>query len=279
MTSKPIFSLEQLFASFYKNQSKSKKVSSFKRVLQERKKLSLIYGCLGKKQIQKYADRAKRFDGKFDENFIKIVESRLDIALFRICFFPTVLSAKQWISHNHVLVNKKRVTLPGYQLKAGDLITVAPEKREILKRKVSSFVAEKIKIRSRHFSLALNSFYKILKRFYLDIFYRKKDIKKKRGLFVKRGTRGESTKTLQSLSAQRAALSKIFRKRALPSFLKYRNLFTRGRPLAERVKSLRITSMKPLNLEVCYKNMVAVFLYSPQKVAVPTSVNLYTIID
>ena len=260
VTSKYIFSLEQLLCSFYKKQSKYKKSSVFKNLLEERKKLSIIYGCLGEKQIQKLLLQAKKYDGKWDENLIKILERRLDVILFRICFFPTIFSAKQWINHKHVYVNNSLVTLPGYQLKAGDIITIAPEKKNILKRKVSNSIAEKIRIRSRHFSYSLNTLYNLTK----DVYSNKKDYKNTLYNLSK------SNLLLQS----RRILSKVFRKKSIWSSLQLRNLFTTARPLTQRVKSLRISSMKPLNLEVCYKNMVIVFLYSPQKVAVPTSVNL-----
>ena len=56
-------------------------------------------------------------------------------------------------------------------------------------------------------------------------------------------------------------------------FLKVRNLFTLAFPFKQKMKSLKISGMKPLNLEVCYKNMVAVFLYSPQKIALPATID------
>ena len=269
VTSKYIFSLEQLFASFYKKQSKYRKSSVFKNLLEERKKLSIIYGCLGEKQIQRLGLQAKKYDGKFDENLIKILERRLDVALFRICFFPTILSAKQWINHKHVYVNKRIVTLPGYILKAGDIITIAPEKKNVLKRKISNFIAEKIRIRSRHFSYSLNTFYNLTKNVHSSLISNNKYYKNT--LYKYKLSR--SNRILQSL----LILPKVFRKKSIWSFLQLRNLFTTARPLTQRVKGLRISGMKPLNLEVCYKNMVAVFLYSPQKVAVPTSVNLRAI--
>ena len=271
LTKQYIFSLEQLFASFYKKQSKYRKSSVFKKRLEERKKLSIIYGCLGEKQIQKLGLQAKKYDGKFDENLIKLLERRLDVALFRICFFPTVLSAKQWISHKHVYVNNSLVTLPGYQLKAGDIITIAPKKKEILKRKISNFIAEKIRIRSFHSSYPLDTLYNLTRNVHSNTYSNKKDYKNT--LYKQYKGFSRNYKILQSLSI----LSNFFRKRFIWSFLRLRNLFTTARPLTQRVYSLRISSMKPLNLEVCYKNMVAVYLYSPQKVAVPTSVNLHAI--
>lgn len=305
--SKYMFSLEQLKAEFYKKQSQYSKSSVFKKLLEERKKLSIIYGCLGEKQIQKLALQANNFDGKFDENFIKIIESRLDVALFRICFFQSISSARQWINHKHILVNNSIVTLPGYQLKGGDIISVSPEKRYILKRKISSFIAEKIKIRSRHYRLRMDTFYTVIKNLmsYLHTFEKKEYFlglsipssetiqkrsktvnqpnNKKVTLFFKKSFNKifkgvNKNKILPSLYLLPKILyTWIQRKQKLLSFLKVRNIFTSARPLRQRVAGLRISGMKPLNLEVCYKNMVAIFLYSPQKVALPASLDLHSI--
>ncbi len=298
---KYMFSLEQLKAEFHKKQSQYRKSSHFKTLLEERKKLSIIYGCLGEKQIKKLALQANKFSGKFDENFIKIIESRLDVVLFRICFFPTIFSVRQWINHKHILVNNSIVTSAGYQLKSGDIISVLPEKRFLLKRKISSFIAEKMKIRSIHYRLRMDTFYTVIKNYmpYVNVF-EKKEIQKegyteqtqnqrKITLFFKESSnkifkerQGRNrNKILQSIDL----LPKILytcanfseRKQKLLSFLKVRNLFTLVRPLRQRVAGLRISGMKPLNLEVCYKNMVAIFLYSPQKVALPASLDLHSI--
>ena len=269
--------------------------------------MSVIYGCLGEKQIQKLALQANNFDGKFDENFIKIIESRLDVALFRICFFQSISSARQWINHKHILVNNSIVTLPGYQLKGGDIISVSPEKRYILKRKISSFIAEKIKIRSRHYRLRMDTFYTVIKNLmsYLHTFEKKEYFlglsipssetiqkrsktvnqpnNKKVTLFFKKSFNKifkgvNKNKILPSLYLLPKILyTWIQRKQKLLSFLKVRNIFTSARPLRQRVAGLRISGMKPLNLEVCYKNMVAIFLYSPQKVALPASLDLHSI--
>ncbi len=292
--SKYMFSLEQLKAEFHKKQSQYRKSSHFKSLLEERKKCSIIYGCLGEKQMQKLALQAKQFDGKFDENFIKIVESRLDVALFRICFFPTIFSAKQWINHKHILVNNSIVSLPGYQLKAGDVISISPQKRVLLKKKISSFIAEKIKIRSRHYHLRMDTFYTVIKNYIsyqnntnfitknidytqnirkltLCIPYLKKTLYK----IFKSVNKNKMYSSLYLLPKIFASFSRK-REKLLP-FLKVRNLFTSTRPSRQRVAGLRISGMKPLNLEVCYKNMVAIFLYSPQKVALPASLDLHLI--
>lgn len=298
---KYMFSLEQLKAEFHKKQSQHRKSSHFKTLLQERKKLSIIYGCLGEKKIKKLALQANKFSGKFDENFTKIIESRLDVVLFRICFFPTIFSARQWIYHKHILVNNSIVYSAGYQLKSGDIISVLPEKRSLLKRKISSFMAEKMKIRSIHYRLRMDTFFTVIKNYMPCVNkFEKKEIQKeaytsslqnqrKKTLFFKESynkifkeRQGRNrNKILKSIDL----LPKILytcanfseRKQNFLSFLKVRNLFTLVRPLRQRVAGLRISGMKPLNLEVCYKNMIAIFLYSPQKVALPASLDYHSI--
>ena len=339
--SKYMFSLEQLKAEFSKKQSQYKKASHFKKLLEERKKLSYIYGCLGERQIQKYALQAKQLDGKFDENFIKIVESRLDVALFRICFFPTILSAKQWINHKNIRVNNCIVSFPGFQLKGGDIITISPEKKNVLKKKICFFIAEKMRIRSRHYYLRMDTFYTIIKNLILCQFsnisisslnkgctpsLEKKQNRPKERITANQGIiGGANTTKIQNIcyffkkgfykifkgiqGIQGVNRNKILRTlRLFPKlfsfpkynegeqgralkvessykdyiqnfypFLKVRNLFTSARPLSRRVAGLRISGMKPVNLEVCYKNMVAIFLYSPQKVALPAALDLHLI--
>ena len=318
---KYMFSLEQLKGEFYRKPSRHNKSSLFKILLEERKKCSIAYGSLNKKQMQKLFLQAKKFEGKFDENFVKIVESRLDVALFRICFFPTLFSARQWVNHGHILVNNSVINLPGYQLKGGDIITVAPDKRDALKRKISLFIAEKIKIRACHYLVKIKTFYGIIKScipcqkinplylnplfivnrrrervtMYKSPFLKKSDQEqtkvKKSGVF-KKGIdnvfRLPGNKGFQNIYGKKKIknlfylLPKIFlffsqKKEQLLPFLKVRNLFTSSRSLTQRVAAFKISGMKPLNLEVCYKNMVAIFLYSPQKVALPVSIDLHFI--
>ena len=333
--SKYMFSLLQLKTEFSRKQTQHNKSSVFKILLEERKKCSIAYGCLNKKQMQKIFLQAKRFQGKFDENFVKIVESRLDVALFRLCFFPTLFSARQWVNHGHILVNNSVINLPGYQLKGGDIITVAPDKINVLKRAISLFIAEKIKIRACHYLVKINLFYGIIKscipcqkikplldlpsRISIGKAFAKKgyahqkqtkirkillSFKKSFQNIVGKNTNKEEyrdkTSSLSHYSfAKRNAqgvlkahrierfplfflLTKAFlffskKEEQLLPFLKVRNLFTSARPLRQRVAAFKISGMKPLNLEVCYKKMVAIFLYSPQKVALPVSIDLHLI--
>ena len=307
--SKYMFSLEQLKGEFSRKQTRHNKSSFFKILLEERKKCSIAYGCLNKKQMQKLFLQAKKFQGKFDENFIKIVESRLDVALFRLCFFPTLFSARQWVNHGHILVNNSVINLPGYQLKGGDIITVAPDKRDALKRKVSLFITQKIRIRACHYLVKIKTFYGIIKSCIpcqkinpfsagvlpslLSNSYQEQTKVKKILLFFKKGIdsvlRLPSGRGFQKIYGPTKKIKNLFyllpkvflffsqKKEQLLPFLKVRNIFTLPRSFTQRVAAYKISGMKPLNLEVCYKNMVFIFLYSPQKVALPVSIDLNSI--
>ena len=321
---KYIFSLHQLKAEFQRKQSQYRKNSLLQNFLFERKKCSYIYGCLGEKQMQKLINTAKHFDGKFDENFIKIVESRLDVALYRICFFCNIFSAKQWIHHGHILVNKKVINMPGYILKGGDVISISPQKKNLLKKNIYSLIAQKYRIRSFHYFVKINSFYTIVKNLvkyqnntislYLhnkEYYTLSSDEKQRIGIekkvlyfeeyrkivsFFKKSFytlkksvyKGKVYNSLYLLPKLYAFFSlfvfpvtknpfciKLFS--IFYPFLKVRNLFTLTRPFKQRAKSVKISGMKPLNIEVCYKNMVAIFLYSPQKVALPATIDLHLI--
>ncbi len=69
--------------------------------------------------------------GDTGENLVGLLESRLDAAVYRLKFVPTVFAARQFVSHGHVLVNGKRVTIPSYQVREGDEIQIKEKSREM----------------------------------------------------------------------------------------------------------------------------------------------------
>ena len=86
--SKIFFSPDQLKMELVKRQIKT---SEFKNQLKERKKLSILYGNLSKKQIKKLYFQANEYQGEKKANWLRLLESRLDVVLFRICFFKNKL--------------------------------------------------------------------------------------------------------------------------------------------------------------------------------------------
>ena len=99
--------------------------------LQAKQKLKGYYGNVSEKQLRKYFDEAKRRRGDTSENLIGILETRLDAAVYRLKFAPTVFASRQIINHGHIKVNGKRVNIASYILREGDEIEVREKSRTI----------------------------------------------------------------------------------------------------------------------------------------------------
>lgn len=91
--------------------------------LREKQKAKRIYGVLEKQFSQYYKD-ASRVKGKTGEVLLQTLERRLDNAVYRLHFAPSRQMARQLVSHGHVLVNGKKVNIPSYLLKVGEVISL-----------------------------------------------------------------------------------------------------------------------------------------------------------
>ena len=109
-----------------------KKVSEYGLQLREKQKAKFIYGVL-EKPFRNYYDKADRMKGQTGENLMVMLESRLDSIIFRMGFARTRREARQIVGHKHVLVNGKKVNIPSYLCKAGDVIELT-EKAKGLNR-------------------------------------------------------------------------------------------------------------------------------------------------
>ena len=109
-----------------------KKKSEYATRMQEKQKLKFIYGVL-EKQFSNYFEEASRRQGQAGENLLQLLECRLDNVVFRLGYASTRRDARQLVSHNHFTVNGKRVNIPSYQVKAGDVIDVVEGSRKIEK--------------------------------------------------------------------------------------------------------------------------------------------------
>ena len=109
-----------------------KKVSEYGLQLREKQKAKFIYGVL-EKPFRNYYEKADRMKGMTGENLMVILESRLDSVIFRMGFARTRKEARQVVDHKHVLVNGKKVNIPSYLVKAGDVIEIT-EKAKSLQR-------------------------------------------------------------------------------------------------------------------------------------------------
>ena len=96
--------------------------------LREKQKIRRIYGVM-ERQFARYFESASKAEGVTGERLLQILELRLDNIVFRLGFAPSRSCARELVRHNHFLVSGKKVTLPTYQVKAGDVIQVREKSR------------------------------------------------------------------------------------------------------------------------------------------------------
>ncbi len=110
-------------------QNRRGKLSDFGTQLRAKQKLKGYYGNITEKQFRGIYDEATRMKGDASENLIGLLERRLDAIIYRAKFVPTVFAARQFVNHGHVLVNGKRVNIPSYRCREGDVVEVREKSR------------------------------------------------------------------------------------------------------------------------------------------------------
>lgn len=113
-----------------------KKVSDYGTQLQEKQKVRFMYG-LNEKQFRKTFEEAGKMKGVHGENFLRLLESRLDNLVYRLGFATTRRGARQLVNHGHITVNGKKVDIPSYRVKPGDVIAVKEQSKQHPMIKVS----------------------------------------------------------------------------------------------------------------------------------------------
>jgi len=109
-----------------------KKLSEYGLQLKEKQKLKFIYGVL-EKQFYHYYEIAKKEEGVTGENLLVLLESRLDNVVYRMNMALTRREARQLVGHGHFTVNGKRVDIPSYRVKAGDVIALHERSKKSVK--------------------------------------------------------------------------------------------------------------------------------------------------
>ena len=112
-------------------QKRAKKLSNYGVQLQEKQKVRFMYG-LNEKQFRKTFEDAGKLKGVHGENFLKLLESRLDNLVYRIGFANTRRAARQLVNHGHITVNGKKVNIPSYRCKVGDIIAVKEDDKDLV---------------------------------------------------------------------------------------------------------------------------------------------------
>ncbi|USK32925.1 30S ribosomal protein S4 [Bacillus sp. F19] len=122
-----------------------KKLSEYGLQLQEKQKLRHMFG-VNERQFRNTFDKAAKMTGKHGENFMILLESRLDNVVYRLGLARTRRQARQIVNHGHIMVDGSRVDIPSFQVKPGQTITLREKSRnlDIVKEsiEVSNFVPE-----------------------------------------------------------------------------------------------------------------------------------------
>lgn len=103
--------------------TRKRKPSNYSVQLTEKQKVRFMYG-LSEKQFRKIFNDAAKMKGVHGENFLRLLESRLDNLVYRIGFANTRRAARQLVNHGHILVNGKKVDIPSYRVNIGDMISL-----------------------------------------------------------------------------------------------------------------------------------------------------------
>ena len=106
------------------------KLSDYGTQLKEKQKVRFMYG-VNERQFRKTFDEAAKMKGIHGTNFLRLLESRLDNLVFRIGFANTRRGARQLVNHGHVTVNGKKVDIPSYRCKPGDVISLKEDDKNL----------------------------------------------------------------------------------------------------------------------------------------------------
>ena len=107
-----------------------RKQSDYSLQLKEKQKVKFVYGLL-EKQFKGYYDKASRMRGVTGENMLILLERRLDNVVYRLGLGKTRAMARQLVNHGHITVNGRRVDIPSYLVKAGDIVAVKENKKDL----------------------------------------------------------------------------------------------------------------------------------------------------
>jgi small subunit ribosomal protein S4 len=117
------------------------RTSEYGRQLREKQKAKFIYGLL-EKQFRNYFKKASSKKGDTGEILFSLLEKRLDNSIFRAGFAQTRPLARQLVSHCHILVNGKKVNIPSYEIKVGEVIEIRPKSKDL---KIFTAIKERFK--------------------------------------------------------------------------------------------------------------------------------------
>jgi len=107
------------------------KTSDFGTQLKAKQKLKGYYANITERQFRLIYNEATRLRGDTSENLIGLLERRLDAVIYRAKFVPTPFAARQFVSHGHISVNGRRVNIPSYRCRQGDVVEIREKSRAL----------------------------------------------------------------------------------------------------------------------------------------------------
>ena len=107
------------------------KPTDYRLQLMAKQRLKGYYGSVSERQLRRYYAEAVRRKGDTSENLIELLERRLDAVVYRMKLAVTPFAARQFVNHGHLLVNGKRVNIPSYLVKDGDVIEVKEKSKQL----------------------------------------------------------------------------------------------------------------------------------------------------
>ena len=111
-------------------QDRKAKLSDYGTQLKEKQKVRFMYG-VNERQFRKTFEEAAKMKGIHGTNFLRLLESRLDNIVYRIGFSTTRRGARQLVNHGHVTVNGKKVDIPSYRVKPGDVVSLKEDDKNL----------------------------------------------------------------------------------------------------------------------------------------------------
>jgi small subunit ribosomal protein S4 len=111
--------------------ARRRKKSDFGQQLEEKQKLKAVYGMLMEKQLVRYYQKAEKHGGETVTNLVVLLESRLDVMVYRLKFAPTIFAAQQLVAHGHVTVNGKKVDCRAFHVMPGMKISIKEKSKNV----------------------------------------------------------------------------------------------------------------------------------------------------
>lgn len=112
-------------------QRRKSKLSDYGVQLKAKQKLKGYYGDISEKQFRGVYQEAIRMKGDSGANLIGLMERRLDAVIYRAKFVPTIFAARQFVNHGHVKVNGRRVNIPSFKVKVGDVVEIKEASKQL----------------------------------------------------------------------------------------------------------------------------------------------------